>query len=134
MWPDSLVSPATLNSGASLFVALARATGTTTNSLVYTSTSVEQVSAGPASFSLEQNYPNPFNPSTTLRFQVPKTGFVSLKVFDLLGREEASLVDEQLQGGTYQVKWDASGCASGMYLCTLRSGNVVESRKLALVK
>jgi hypothetical protein len=131
---DSVGTAITINSGASIHLALARATGTTTNSLVFTSTSAERTSVVPADFSLEQNYPNPFNPSTTIKFQIAKAGFVTLKVFDMLGREVSTLVSQQLDAGTYQSKWDATGYASGMYLYTLQAGNSIETRKLMLVK
>jgi hypothetical protein len=130
---DPLATAITLQSGSSKYFALARATGTKENSLGG-STSVEQVSSIPTSFSLEQNYPNPFNPSTTIKFQIAKAGFVTLKVFDMLGREVSTLVSQQLDAGSYQSKWDASGYASGMYLYTLQAGSSVETRKLMLVK
>jgi len=131
---DSVATPITLNTGSSMHIALARATGTTTNSLVYTATKVEQLSNVPTSFTLQQNYPNPFNPSTTIKFQIAKAGFVTLKVFDMLGREVSTLLNQQLEVGTYQSKWDASGYASGMYLYTLQQGSSIETRKLLLVK
>jgi len=123
----------TLNDGQWMTLALGRVTGTTENSLGG-ATSVEQVLGIPTSFALEQNYPNPFNPSTTIKFQIAKTGFVTLKVFDMLGKEVSTLVNQQLDAGSYQSKWDASGYASGMYLYTLQQGNTVETRKLMLVK
>ncbi|MCX6142444.1 MAG: T9SS type A sorting domain-containing protein [Ignavibacteriales bacterium] len=132
---NALATAISINNGESFFVALARATGTTTNSLVYTPpTSVGRVSNVPTAFALEQNYPNPFNPSTTIKFQIASTGFVTLKVFDMLGREVSTLVSQQLDAGSYQLKWDASGYASGMYLYTLQADNSVETRKLMLVK
>jgi hypothetical protein len=130
---DPFAAPFKLVNGASMYYVLARATGTKENSLGG-ATSVEQVSGLPASFSLDQNYPNPFNPSTTIRFQIAKAGFVTLKVFDMLGREVSTLVSQQMDAGVYQSKWDASGYASGMYLYTLQAGNSVETRKLMLVK
>jgi hypothetical protein len=132
---NALATAISINNGESFFVGLARATGTTTNSLVFTaSTSVEQVANVPTSFALEQNYPNPFNPSTTIKFQIAKAGFVTLKLFDMLGKEVSTLVSQQLEAGSYQSKWDASGYASGMYLYTLQQGNSVETRKLMLLK
>jgi hypothetical protein len=130
---DSLATSIKLVSGSSFYFALARATGTKENTLGG-ATSVKQVSGIPTSFSLDQNYPNPFNPSTTIKFQIANAGFVTLKVFDMLGREVSTLVNQQLEAGTYQSKWDASGYASGMYLYTLQAGNSVETRKLMLVK
>jgi photosystem II stability/assembly factor-like uncharacterized protein len=90
----------------------------------------------PAQFILEQNYPNPFNPSTTIRFSIPvgTHGHTSLRVYDLLGREVATLVNEVKQPGSYEVTWDASGFASGVYLYRLQSGNFVQTRRLLLLR
>lgn len=88
----------------------------------------------PQAFRLEQNYPNPFNPSTTIRFSVASAGSVSLRVFDMLGREMATLVNETMAPGTYSVKWNASSAPSGIYFTTLRAGNSVETKRMALVK
>jgi hypothetical protein len=129
-----LGTPATLNSGVSMYIALARASGTTTNSLVYTSTSVQQMTAIPDAFSLQQNYPNPFNPTTNVEFRITNAGFVSMKVFDALGREVASLVNEVKSPGTYIAKWDASQFNSGVYFCRLQSGSMMETKKMMLVK
>ena len=85
-------------------------------------------------FSLNQNYPNPFNPTTTIKFQIPTSGFVSLKVFDLLGREVATLVNEELQPGSYERVFDANGMRSGVYLCRLQAGNLQLTKKLILIK
>jgi hypothetical protein len=75
----------------------------------------------PVVYSLEQNYPNPFNPVTSIRFSVPKTGLVGLKVYDALGREVEVLVNEQLTSGRYEIKFDASKLASGIYFYTLET-------------
>jgi hypothetical protein len=92
-----------------------------------------------ASFTLSQNYPNPFNPSTKFEFQIPGSsatggGFVSLKIYDMLGREIADLVHEDINPGNYQLSWDASGQASGIYFYTLRAGELVEHKKLMIVR
>ncbi|MFH0991821.1 MAG: T9SS type A sorting domain-containing protein [bacterium] len=131
---DSVATPITINSGASINIALARATGTTTNSLVYTTTTVEQVSILPANFSLHQNYPNPFNPSTTVRFSLPSTAHVTLKIFDALGREFTTLVNSSLQSGTYSAVWNASGAASGMYYYQIQAGDFMMTRKMLVIK
>jgi hypothetical protein len=99
-----------------------------------TLTSVRMQSEQPSGFSLEQNYPNPFNPSTNIRFRIAESGFVSLKVFDLLGREVATLVNENLQAGSYEATFDARGLASGVYIYRLTSGGSSLSRKLLLTK
>ncbi len=90
----------------------------------------------PGDFVLHQNYPNPFNPATTIRFTIPEThaGHVSLKLYDLPGREVLTLFDGELEGGTHQAVVDASNLASGMYFYRVTAGNLVAVRKMALVK
>lgn len=85
-------------------------------------------------FSLSQNYPNPFNPSTRIQFSIAQAGFVTLKVYDLLGREVATLVHQNLTPSSYSVTWNASNVASGAYFYRLQSGSYVETRKLMLMK
>lgn len=70
---------------------------------------------------LSQNYPNPFNPTTNFQFTIADLRFVSFKVFDLLGREAATLVDEKLTAGSYTVQWNAEGFASGLYLARMHA-------------
>ncbi|MBI5472968.1 MAG: T9SS type A sorting domain-containing protein [Ignavibacteriae bacterium] len=92
---------------------------------------------GPTTFSLGQNYPNPFNPITTIRFTIPVgTGHVPslLKVYDVLGREVATLVNEEKEPGTYTVQWNAAGFASGVYFYQLKSGSSIISKKLVYLK
>ncbi len=98
------------------------------------STGVQDRAITPGIFSLQQNYPNPFNPSTTIRYSVPAAGVVSLKVFDLLGKEIATLVNETKAQGSFSREWDASGLPSGMYFYRLQSGNHVSTKKLLLTK
>jgi hypothetical protein len=86
------------------------------------------------SFRLEQNYPNPFNPSTRIRFMLHEGGFVTLRVFDVLGRELSRLVDEERRSGTYEVTWDAIGFASGMYFYRLTAGEFVQTRAMMLIR
>jgi len=85
-------------------------------------------------FSLEQNYPNPFNPTTTISFILPSKSFVSLKVFDALGRQVASLVNEELPAGRYTQQWDAAGLPSGIYFYRLQTGSYTETKKLVLLR
>lgn len=85
-------------------------------------------------FSLQQNYPNPFNPSTIIRYSVPSAGPVSLKVFDLLGKEVATLVNEVKEAGFFAQEWNASGIPSGMYLYRLQAGHYTATKKLILIK
>jgi hypothetical protein len=88
----------------------------------------------PSSFSLSQNYPNPFNPSTTINFSVVKSGLVSLKVYDLLGREVSTLINEEVKTGNYSVKFDGSKLASGVYVYVLKTADFTSSKKMLLVK
>ncbi len=85
-------------------------------------------------FSLNQNYPNPFNPTTTISFKLGKTGLASLKVYDVLGREVATLVNGRLAQGEHTFNFDASAFASGVYIYQLKSNGVVLTRKLTLIK
>ena len=98
-------------------------------------TSVERLPTNlPTHFSLDQNYPNPFNPATTISFSLPSKSFVSLKVFDVLGREVSTLVSEELSVGTYSWSWNAEGLASGIYFYRLQAGTFSETKKLVLIK
>jgi hypothetical protein len=88
----------------------------------------------PKEFSLSQNYPNPFNPMTNIKFQMPKKAFVKLIIFDVLGNEIASPLDEELDPGTYQLSWNASAYPSGVYFYSLYTDGYTETRKMTLVK
>jgi hypothetical protein len=88
----------------------------------------------PSKFNLAQNYPNPFNPSTTISFSLPSKSFVSLKIFDVVGREVATLVSQELSAGNYKQQWNANGMPSGVYFYRLQSGSFTETKKLILLK
>lgn len=88
----------------------------------------------PQQFGLSQNYPNPFNPSTTIEFSVPNAEFTSLKVFDMLGREVATLVDELVAAGSHKVQWNPAQLPSGVYAYQLRAGAFVQVKKMILAK
>ena len=88
----------------------------------------------PKTFALEQNYPNPFNPSTSIKFQLPKSEFVTITVFDMLGRRIASLVNEQKEAGYYDIKFDGTNYASGMYFYKIEAGNFTDTKKMILIK
>jgi len=90
--------------------------------------------SSPARFRLEQNYPNPFNPSTRISYSVPYSGTVSLRIFNLLGEEVATLVSGQQDAGTHAIQWDATGYPSGVYFYRLSTGQLVETKKLVLLK
>ena len=86
------------------------------------------------SFGLDQNYPNPFNPTTNIGFRISERGFVSLKVFDILGNEIATLVNKEKPAGEYEVEFDGSELTSGIYFYELISGNYVETKKMIIIK
>ena len=83
---------------------------------------------------LMQNYPNPFNPSTRISFSIPQSGFTSVKVYDVLGNEVATIIDKELSAGSFEIQFNASGLTSGVYYYTLKSGNFVQSKKMLLLK
>lgn len=97
-------------------------------------TSVEENDNIPIEFSLFQNYPNPFNPNTTIKFSIPSRQFVTIKVFDLLGREIETLVNEEKSIGNYELKFDGSNLTSGVYFYRLHANNFSETKKLILIK
>ena len=102
---------------------------------VQSTTSVRELSADtPISFSLNQNYPNPFNPTTTIQFHISKSSFVNLKVYDFLGNEVVTLVNEEKSIGSYEVEYDATGLSSGIYFYKLQAGSFVETKKMILLK
>jgi len=105
----------------------------------YLVTSVDDQSEGsamnvPSSYVLYQNYPNPFNPTTKIRFTLPKSSYVTLSVYSLLGQEIETLVSGKYAAGEYEVEWKAKSYASGVYLCRLQAGEVVETKKVVLLK
>ncbi|MDZ7625632.1 MAG: T9SS type A sorting domain-containing protein [Ignavibacteriaceae bacterium] len=83
---------------------------------------------------LEQNYPNPFNPTTEIEFVISEAGQTTLKVFDVLGNEVSTLVNEQKAVGKYKVTFDASDLPSGVYFYTLQAGNYLNTKKMILLK
>ncbi|MBK6772300.1 MAG: SBBP repeat-containing protein [Ignavibacteria bacterium] len=98
-------------------------------------TGVNQISSQiPKGYSLSQNYPNPFNPATNLEFGISKLGFVTLKIFDLLGKEIATLVNSELRAGSYKYNFDAGNSPSGVYFYKLTAGEFSETKKMSLIK
>jgi hypothetical protein len=91
-------------------------------------------SFSPEDFYLFQNYPNPFNPTTTLSYVIGHSSFVSLKVYDILGNEVATLVNEDKQAGSYEVQFVAAGLTSGIYFYKIMADNFVQTRKMILLK
>jgi hypothetical protein len=90
--------------------------------------------AVPASFRLEQNYPNPFNPATTIAFHIPSSAFVTLRVFDALGREVATIMSGNVQAGSHSRQWNAERMAGGVYFYRLVAGDFVQTKKLVVLK
>ena len=95
---------------------------------------IEEVETIPTEFALYQNYPNPFNPSTLIKYEVPENSFVSIRVYDLLGEELATLVNEEKSAGSYDVNFDAGQLSSGFYIYTIKAGNFTSTKKMMLMK
>jgi hypothetical protein len=95
---------------------------------------VEYKEMGIYDFELSQNYPNPFNPTTTIKYQIPNAGFVTLNVYDVLGNEIATLVEEEKPAGSYEVEFNATALPSGIYFYQLRAGSFVQTKKMILIK
>ena len=99
------------------------------------STDISKEHGAPAHFALSQNYPNPFNPSTTIGFTLPSRASVTLRIYDMLGRNVATLVNgETLQAGTYSKVWNAADFAGGVYFYRLEAGQFTETRKIIFLK
>ncbi len=88
----------------------------------------------PQTYELSQNYPNPFNPTTTILYDLPTSGYVTLKVYDVLGREVTTLVDEKQSAGTHTLTFNAANLPSGVYFCRLQAGPFMQTRKLMVIK
>jgi uncharacterized Ntn-hydrolase superfamily protein len=96
--------------------------------------SINENPNSPSKFFLYQNSPNPFNPTTIIKYQIPQSSFVSLKVFDALGTEVATLVNEEKSAGTFEIEFDATQFSSGIYFCQLKVGYLLQTRKMVLLK
>ncbi len=97
-------------------------------------TSMEDLVLNVVDYKLEQNYPNPFNPSTKISYRIPETGLVSLKVYDVLGKEIASLVNEEKDAGIYDVNFNAANLPSGIYFYTIKTSKFTDTKKMILLK
>jgi hypothetical protein len=104
------------------------------NNQLYMVESLAETVALPATFTLNRNYPNPFNPVTTLSFSIPIDSEVSLSIYNLQGREVATLVDANIDAGYHSVIWNANIQSSGVYFVKMISGDFVRSQKLMLIK
>ena len=107
---------------------------TTNGGLTWVSGGQSRPSGKPDRFELGQNYPNPFNPTTVISYQLPVASDVRLAVFDLLGREVATLVNEKKEPGSYTVTFNGSGLSSGVYFYSLQSGSYIQTRVLLLLR
>ena len=97
-------------------------------------TAVDENTSFPISFTLKQNYPNPFNPTTEIKYQLSENTLVMLRVFDVLGREVATVVNEQKPAGNYTTTFNAAGLASGIYFYRLDAGSFTQTKKMVLMK
>ncbi len=97
-------------------------------------TSVDQSKNSPSKFELMQNYPNPFNPATTIKYQIPSYSMVTIKIYNVLGQEVETLVNEMKNPGNYQIQFNAINLASGSYIYRLQAGSLVQVKKMLLIK
>ena len=97
-------------------------------------TDIKDQKTVPLSYNLEQNYPNPFNPSTTIKYSIPEMSKVSLTIYNLLGEEVATLVNEEKVAGNYTVEFNAANLSSGIYFYQLKAGNFIQTKKMVLMK
>jgi hypothetical protein len=88
----------------------------------------------PQTFSLSQNYPNPFNPATTIKYQIPELSFVTIKVYDVIGNEIETLVNEEKPEGTYEITWNAERLSSGVYFYQLSTEKFADAKKMIILK
>jgi len=89
---------------------------------------------GSLSYELAQNYPNPFNPTTKIRFQIPQQLFVTIKIFDVLGNEVVTLVQEEKSAGEYDLTWETENLTSGIYYYRITAGDFIQTRKMVFLK
>jgi hypothetical protein len=135
---DSLsINPVSFNDAGEYQVIVTNGAGSDTSTVavvavtVPTSVDTDEV---PEAFVLNQNYPNPFNPQTSIRFGLPDASNVSLKVYDLIGREVATLINERLAAGYHTVSFDGSQVATGIYFYRINAGEYRDVRKMILIK
>ncbi len=131
------VDPSTLRAGSVFYLGLFdnQVGGARIFKRTFTVTNIENTDNETVdNFNLEQNYPNPFNPSTKIRFDLPSSGYASLKVYDMLGREIAELVNEELSAGIYEFTWNAHSLSSGTYFYELKTKEYSLRKKMMLLK
>ena len=88
----------------------------------------------PTEYRLEQNYPNPFNPSTVIKFGIPERAIVVIKIYDILGSEITTLLNRETDMGWYELKFDAAGYSSGIYICRMQAGSYINTKKMLMIK
>jgi hypothetical protein len=97
-------------------------------------TSIDDKNFAVSSYLLYQNYPNPFNPATTIKYDLPEQSYVTIKIYNIVGEEVTTLLNEEQNAGRYQIQWNASGLASGVYMYTINANNFIQSKKMILMK
>ncbi|GEM_PF-561962 len=132
-WRSGKLSPAAVLSAEASYAALALSSLQSAK-MMLTSIAQESETAVPSTFQLSQNYPNPFNPSTVIQFQLTEAGPVELKVFDMLGRLVATLVDKEMSVGTHLASWDAARFASGVYIYSLKTKLFSATKRMVLIR
>jgi hypothetical protein len=103
-------------------------------SLINTGVAAERIADAPKEYILFDNYPNPFNPETTIRYGLPKPSSVDIRIYNLIGQEVATLIEEKQQPGTYEIHWDAKGRASGIYFYRIEAEDWRKVKRMVLVK
>ncbi len=134
VFASGFLTPSSNQNGEAFGLFFALADGTVGQFMEGVSSVEEISSVTPNDYTLTQNYPNPFNPSTSINFAIPNSEFVTLKIFNILGSEVATLVNETLAAGSYKFNFDASNLASGIYLYKLTAGNFAQIKKMNLLK
>jgi hypothetical protein len=134
VFASGFLDPAANQNGEAFSILAALADGTVVNFSLITDISDVDGNSVPTSFSLQQNYPNPFNPSTVISFSLPKAENVTLRIYNILGSEVATLLSEELNAGNYQVDFNAANLASGTYFYQINAGNFTQVRKMNLIK
>jgi hypothetical protein len=134
VFASGFLSPGDNQNGPAFGIFAALANGTVVEFSVPTSIEDDLLSRNPRSYELLQNYPNPFNPSTKIRFSLPMSEYVTLKIYDAIGREVATLIDGQQDAGQFEITFDASNFASGIYFYQLEAGEFSAVRQMMLVR
>ncbi len=131
---SGFLTPDQNNNASSFTVIVVLPSGDVLNLGTVTSVNDDKNDIIPTTYELNQNYPNPFNPTTKIRFSIPQNDFVTLKVYDILGREIATIINEELKAGTYNLDFEATNLSSGIYFYQLKTDNFVEVKKMNLLK